>query len=102
MNHSLKYRRFSEKQIRAILSIQEKDNLAVTAFCKSHNIHKATYYNWRSKYGMQSKTTAQFIPVRLEQSQSVPALFGEIELPTKVIVRLYQRVDAVWVKSLLS
>ena len=102
MKHPLKYRRFSEKEIRAILSIQEKGNIPVTAFCKTHKIHKATYYNWRSKYGVQNIPTAQFIPVQLEQSQSVPVLFGEIELSSKVIVRLYQRVEAAWVKSLLS
>ncbi len=102
MKHSSKYRRLSEKETRALLSIQEKGNIPVTAFCKIHKISKATYYNWRSKYGMQNITTAQFFPVQFEQSQSVPVLFGEIELSSKVIVRLYQRVDAAWVKSLLS
>lgn len=102
MKHYSKYRRLSEKEIRALLSIQEKGNIPVTAFCKTHKISKATYYNWRSKHGMQNISTAQFIPVQLEHSQSVPVLFGEIELSSKVIVRLYQRVDAAWVKSLLS
>lgn len=102
MNHPLKYRRLSEKEIRALVSIQEKGDVPVTAFCKTHKIHKATYYNWRNKYGMQNRTAAQFIPLQLGQPESVPALFGEIELSSKVIVRLYQRVDAAWVKSLLS
>lgn len=102
MNHPLKYRRLSEKEIRALLSIQEEGDVPITAFCKTHKIHKATYYNWRNKYGMQNQIPAQFIPVQLRQSESAPALFGEIELASKVIVRLYQRVDAAWVKSLLS
>lgn len=102
MKHPSKYRRHSEKEIRALLSIQEKGDLPVTTFCKTHKIHKATYYNWRSRYGIQNITTARFIPVQLEHPDSAPALFGEIELPSKVIVRLYQQVDAAWVKSLLS
>ena len=102
MKHSVKYKRRSEKQIRALLSIQEKTDFPITAFCKMHKIHKATYYNWRNKYGMQSQTTAQFIPVQLSQPQSAPVLFGEIEFGSKAIVRLYHQVDASWIKSLLQ
>jgi hypothetical protein len=102
MKHSVKYKRWSEKQIRALLSIQEKTDGPVTAFCKTYKIHKATYYNWRNKYGVQNQTTAQFIPVQLRQTQSMPVLFGEIEFVSKAVVRLYQQVDASWIKSLLQ
>jgi len=102
MKHPLKATRRSEKEIRALLSIQEKSSSPILAFCKAYKIHKATYYNWRNKYGMQRESTAQFIPVQLRQSESEPALFGEIEFASKVIVRLYQQVDASWFKSLLK
>ena len=102
MNHPVKYKRWSEKQIRELLSIREKSNLPIIAFCKTHKIHKATYYNWRNKYGMQIKPTAQFVPVQLTQTESVPVLFGEIEFASKLIVRLYHQVDASWIKSLLQ
>ena len=102
MKHPVKYRRRSEEQIRALLSIQEKTDLPITAFCKAHKIHKSTYYTWLNKYGMQSQTTAQFIPVQLRQTQSAPVLFGEIEFGSKAIVRLYRQVDASWIKSLLQ
>lgn len=102
MKHSVKYQRRSEKQIRALLSIQEKSNLPIPIFCKTHQIHKSTFYSWRCRYGMQRETTAQFIPVQLSQTNSAPALFGEIEFASKVIVRLYQQVDPSWFKSLLQ
>lgn len=102
MKHLLKYQRRSEEQIRALLSFQENSDLPIAAFCKTHNIHKATYYNWRNRYGMQRETTAQFIPVQLRQTAAEPALFSEIEFASKVIVRLYQQVDATWFKSLLQ
>ena len=102
MKHPLKYHRRSEKQIRALLSIQEKSDLPITRFCKIHKSHKAAYYNWRNKYGMQGETIAQFITVELREAQSVPVLFGEIEFASKGIVRLYQQVDASWIKSLLQ
>ena len=102
MKQAVKYQRRSEEQIRALLSIQEKTDFPITVFCKTHKIHKATYYNWRNKYGMQSQNTAQFIPVQLRQTQSAPVLFGEIEFASKAIVRLYHQVDASWIKSLLQ
>ena len=101
MKHPLKHQRRSEKQIRILLSIQEKSGLPIALFCKTHKIHRATYYNWRNKYGIQRQTNTRFIPVQLRQTESVPVLFGEIELPSNVTVRLYQPVDASWIKSLL-
>jgi hypothetical protein len=101
MKHPVKFIRRSEKQIRSLLSIREKSDIPVTAFCKAHKIHKATYYNWRNKYGAQIENATKFIPVQLNQSGSESALFGEIEFASKVIVRLYQQVDASWIKSLL-
>ncbi len=101
MKDSAKPIRRSEKQIRTLLSVQDKSDIPVTAFCKAHHIHKATYYNWRNKYGSQIETAAKFIPVQLSQGLE-PVLFGEIEFPSKVMVKLYQQVDASWIKSLLQ
>lgn len=101
MRSSSKPLRRSEKQIRSLLSIQKKSNLPITVFCKSHQIHKSTFYYWRNRYGGQSEATAQFIPVKLEQPSSEPVLFGEIEFASKATIRLYQQVDASWIKSLL-
>lgn len=101
MKYPSKPIRRSEKEIRTLLGIQEKSDLPVIAFCKAHKIHKATYYNWRNKYGSQNETVAKFIPVQLSQGLE-PVLFGEIEFPSKVMVKLYQQVDASWIKSLLQ
>lgn len=102
MKHLSKAIRRSEKEIRALLSIQEKSDLPVISFCKAHKIHKATYYNWRNKYGAPMNYDAKFVPVQLNQGGVEPALFGEIEFESKVTIRLYQQVDASWFKSLLK
>jgi|GEM_PF-3475024 len=102
MKHPSKNQRRSEKEIWALLSIQEKSGVRVIAFCKTYKIHKATYYNWRNKYGAQIKTIDKFVPVHFGRSESEPTLFGEIELASKAIVCLYQQVDATWIKSLLQ
>lgn len=102
MKHPLKPIRRSEKEIRALLAIQEKNDIPIIEFCKAHKIHRATYYNWRNKYSTQTENDAKFVPVQLSQSGSEPVLFGEIEFASKVIVRLYQQVDSSWLKSLLK
>jgi len=92
----------SEKQIRSLLAIQERNKLPIAIFCRTHQIHKSTYYYWRNRYGVQREAPAQFIPVKLEQSSPEPVLFGEIEFASKATIRLYQQVDASWFKSLLQ
>ncbi|MBC7889060.1 MAG: transposase [Ferruginibacter sp.] len=67
MKQSSKQARRSEKQIRVLLKHQQKQNMSVTAFSKSHNIHKATFYNWRNKYGTVADNP-QFVPLEFAEA----------------------------------
>lgn len=101
MKHPVKRKRRSEKQIRLLLQHQEEKNLSVTAFCKAHKIHKATFYNWRNKFGLEMKQPQEFVRVQLSDSLTQAGVpFAEIEFTSKVIVRLFQKVDASYFKSL--
>jgi transposase len=103
MKHSEKLRRRSETQIRALLSIQEKQDIPIIAFCKAHKIHKATFYNWRNKYSAKPAAPQEFVPVQFgEHVADTATLFAEIELPSKVSIRLFQKVDASYFKSLFG
>lgn len=98
MKQSIKYPRRSEKQIRLLLNQQQEKNLSVTSFCKAHNIHKATFYNWRNKYGLVVEQP-QFVPVQF--ADELPATpFAEIAFSSNIVVKIYQRVDAGWFKTL--
>ncbi len=101
MNHSTKPMRRSEKQIRALLKLQEKNSASVIAFCKAHNIHKATFYNWRNKYGLKIDKQQEFVPVHFSDPVTEASLFAEIDLASQVTVKLFQKVDACWFKALL-
>jgi len=46
----MKKTRFTEAQIVAILKSGDA-GLKVKDICREHGISKATYYNWKSKYG---------------------------------------------------
>ena len=103
MKHSTKLNRRNEIQIRALLSLQEKQDIPVIAFCKAHKIHKATFYNWRNKYGAKPGRVQEFVPVQFaEPVTGAATLFAEIELPSKISIRLFQKVEATYFKSLLK
>lgn len=98
MKESLKHARRSEKQIRLLLEQQQGENISVTVFCKTHNIHKATFYNWRNKYGMLINEP-QFVPVQFADELATTA-FAEITFSSNVVVKIFQQVDAGWFKPL--
>ena len=103
MKYFTKLRRRPETQIRALLSLQQKQGIAVTTFCKAHKIHKATFYNWRNKYDGNIKNGQSFTPVHFAEAATPAAtLFAEIELPSKVCIRLFERVDATYFKPLFQ
>jgi hypothetical protein len=102
MKHT-KLNRRTEIQIRALLSLQEKQDIPVIAFCKTHKIHKATFYNWRNKYSANPAGRQEFVPVQFaEPVTGAGSLFAEIELPSKVSIRLFQKVDPSYFKSLFK
>ena len=102
MKDPAKQTRRTEVQIRALLNLYDEKNSTVTEFCHLHKIHKANFYNWRNKYGIQIERPGEFIPVQFNPSVRHSELFAEIELASKVVVRLYQRVDASYFKELLK
>ena len=103
MKNFIKHTRRTEVQIRALLNLQaENNNLTVTEFCRMNKIHKANFYNWRNKYGVDMAKPAQFIPVDLSDVAADATLFAEIELSSKVKVRLFQKVDSAYFKALLK
>lgn len=97
----LKQVRRSEKQIRSLLYRQQNYKGTVIEFCKAHKIHKATFYNWRNKYFAQPETVQAFVPLQISNHLREASLFAEIELASKVTVRLFHKVDASWFKELL-
>jgi len=102
MNNSIKHTRRTEEQIRSLLKLQlENSNLTVTEFCRINKIHKANFYNWRNKYGVDIPKPAQFMPVHLNDAGGDVTLFAEIELGSKVKVRLFQKVEPAYFKALL-
>ena len=95
--------RRSESQILKLLSLQAQNaNLTVTEFCRLNKIHKANFYNWRNKYGSDLVKPGHFIPVHMDDSASEPTLFAELELGPNIKIRLFQKVEAAYFKTLMK
>jgi len=107
MQQQTKRVRYSETKIRSILLLHQNKNLTVAEFCKSQNISRATFYNWRNRHtlltpklGVKEKQQ-DFIPVSFDDHRSEPGLFAEIQLSSKVTVKFYQKVEASYFKALI-
>ena len=101
MNDITKQRRYSKKEILAILRLQEKSPASVTEFCKAHKIHKATFYNWRNRLAIENEKQGEFVSLHLPDQAFQEKLFAEIELSSNIRVKLFQQVEASYFKALI-
>ncbi len=99
--------RYSETEIRSFLRLQQTKDLTVAEFCKSHNISRHTFYNWRNRHTLLTpklpvkEKPQDFIPVSFDDQRSKPGLFAEIQLSSKVSIKFYQKVEASYFKALI-
>lgn len=92
----------SESAIRAILQEQQARNMPIKELCGIYEIHEATFYNWRKRYGaVPDKAGSGFIEMEIGQRSSDPSLFAEVELRGKLVIRLFHPVEPSYFKALL-
>jgi len=101
MKDTPKPKRYSKDEILDKLRLQERSATTVTEFCKTHHIHKATFYNWRNRFALEAGKQAEFVRLHFSEQAFQEKLFAEIELSSKVRVKLFQQVDASYFKALL-
>jgi hypothetical protein len=85
-------------EIKVLLRQQENSNTTIKAFCNRKGIIEQTFYKWRTRYSAVIEKQNGFIPIRL--SESVNSIFAEIEWHEKIVIRLFQKVDADYLKAL--
>ncbi len=93
--------RRTEKQIKSLLYRQQNYKGTVIEFCKVHKIHKATFYNWRNQYGVESAGEQAFVPLQFFWSSAGDFPVCWIELAPQITIRLFHKVDASYFKGLL-
>ena len=85
-------------EIKVLLRQQEKGAQTIKAFCQRKGIAEQTFYKWRKRYTPMAEKQEGFIPIGFSQSAS--SIFAEIERPGKMVIRLFQKMDADYLKTL--
>jgi len=94
--------RRTSQQIRKLLSEFKKGDMRIKDFSALHNISRATFHKWKSRYESKKVERAKrvgFAELKISpvSESTVPALFAELRG-----IKLYQPVDAAYLKKLLS
>lgn len=95
-------KRRNRDDIFRLLAEFKRTNPEVKAFCNLHKISRATFYKWQSRYNLKKKAVglpAGFARLRVsslhESASSI--LFAEVNG-----IKIYQQVDASYLKELLQ
>ena len=91
----------SEQEIfTAIEEFEKAGDISMKEFCEMHQISEATFYNWQKKYKSKDEPKGFVAVSVIEDDQLIEeGLFAEVRAG---VVKLYQRVDASYLKELLS
>jgi hypothetical protein len=95
-------RRFkSEPFWRDLIDCWKASGQSVAAFCAAHRVSQATFYSWRKRLTLRTRSTTPpppaFAPVRL-----VPDPTAEVVLPNGLTVRIPAATEPVVVARLVA
>ncbi len=92
----------SEEEIKTLLKEFEGSDVTIKEFCEIYSISEATFYSWRNKYAPKNEKQGEFITLVNDLPSSAGSyIFAELELPSKTIVRFFEKVDADFIKALM-
>jgi len=80
----------------------EKSGLSKKRFCKEHQVTEHLFYYWYRKYRQNNESTTEgFVPVRLNNNESITGSF-EVSYPNGVRVSLPTGTNFSDIKSLIE
>lgn len=86
--------RFTEKQIIELLKEQDAGALA-TDLCRKHGISRATFYNWKAKYGGTEVSETKRLKTLEDENAMLKRLLAEQMLEAAALRELLQRKKVV-------
>jgi hypothetical protein len=92
--------RRTSAEIRSVISEYESSGMSPKGFCKLHQLKKAYFSRWLARYGSR-KSPKGFVPVAMvsdaPSAKGTGGLFAEYRG-----IKIYQKVDPSYLKSLVS
>ena len=95
ISHPRRVRRSAEEIIH-LLTEFEKANVSVKEFCATHNISRASFHKWQSRY-KSKEPIAGFVPLQIASLIAPAVLFAEVKG-----IKIYQPVTAAYLKELFA
>ena len=87
--------RRSNQEILNLLNEFEKNQVSVKEFCLMHNIGKATFHKWQTRYTTKAERPSGFASLQIIPSAA--SLFAEVKG-----IKIYQPVAASYLNELAS
>jgi putative transposase len=86
----MKKTRFSETKIVSILKKQEA-GISTDELCREYGISRATFYNWRSKYGgLEVKEVKRLKDLEVENAK-LKKMFAEVSMENYALKDLIEK-----------
>ena len=80
----MKTSRFSDTQILSILK-QAEGGVPVPELCREHGISRATFYNWRSKYGGMDASLMKRLKELEAENRRLKKMYAEERLKAEIV-----------------
>jgi Transposase. len=86
----MKKSRFIETKIVTILKEGEA-GIPVPELCRTHGISRATYYNWKAKYGGMEASDLKRLKEIEEENRRLKQMYAELSLEHKVLKDIVEK-----------
>ena len=83
-------KRFSEEQIVRILKAAES-GMSTEDLCREHGISRATFYNWRKKYGGLEVSDAKRLKSLEDENRRLKKLVADLSLDKQMLQDVLSR-----------
>ena len=80
----MKHSRFTEEQIIAILSEQER-GMATAEVCRRHGISQGTFYKWKAKFGGMGVSDARRLKQLEQENAKLKRLLADQMLDNSIL-----------------
>lgn len=96
----------SEQEKLKLIEQWEVSGQAIKTFCEEHGFSDSLFHSWLNKYRRGKRAVQpeeQFVSLVLEEAPAHqgPGVYAEIILANGSHIKLYQRVDAAYIRQLL-
>lgn len=99
----MKHIRHTEEEMKAIYAQWQQSGLNKKEYCQQAGIEPSKFFYWAKKFRENGVSpSSDFLELDLSSHANSGDVFLEIEYPSGARLKLYQKAEASWIKSLLE